>query len=190
MGILSRLGIGDLLDPIKDLVSEVIVDKDKRIEANIKLAELEDRVNQRIHEQVLAQVDVNKTEAVHSSVFVAGWRPFVGWVGGIGLAYSAIMQPLLNWGSRVWGYTGQLPALDDTALITILGGMLGVGIMRSYDRKQGTATDDFTTNRSDAPAKPTKVNVTEEGAVSVETSSGTTTSPAPVKKKKKVFGIF
>ena len=179
--------LGDLLDPIKDIVSEVVVDKDKKIEAQIKLKEIEDRINERLHEQVLAQVEVNKVEAGSGSVFVAGWRPFVGWVGGVGLAYSAIVQPLLNWGSRVWGYTGQLPALDDTTLITVLGGMLGVGIMRSYDRKQGTATDNFTTNPT-TPTRPTKVEVNAEGAVSVETAPAPTAPAKP--KKKKVFGIF
>ena len=179
--------IGDIIDAAKDIVSEVVVDKDKKIEANIRLKELEDKYLERLHEEVIAQTEVNKVEAAHSNVFVAGWRPFVGWVGGVGLAYSAIVQPLLNWGSRVWGYTGQLPALDDTALITILGVMLGVGIMRSYDRAKGTATDDFTTNRSSG--LPTKVEVTEEGAVSIETAPTPVEQPKK-KKKKKVFGIF
>ena len=88
---------------------------------------------------------MNKEEAKSQNIFVSGWRPAVGWAGVAGLVYSAIIYPTAMFIANVSGYEGMLPALDDTTLVTILMGMLGVGAMRSYDRKQGTATDDFTT---------------------------------------------
>lgn len=146
MGILSGVPIlGDIIDAVKDLASEAIVDKDKRNEFNVELEKLRQAGDQRLHEQVLAQIEVNKEEAKSSNIFVSGWRPAVGWAGVAGLVYSAIIYPTAMFIANVSGYQGMLPALDDTTLVTILMGMLGVGAMRSYDRKQGTATDDFTT---------------------------------------------
>lgn len=181
MAILGGI-LGDLLDPVKDIVSEVVVDKDKKLEVQFKLKELEDRINERLHEEVLAQVEVNKVEAASGSVFVAGWRPFVGWVCGFGLGYSAILQPFLNWGSRVVGYMGELPALNDTTLITVLGGMLGIGIMRSWEKGKGVSTNDYVDVPAAAPVTTTVEVDAKSGAVSVETT--------PPKKKKKTFGIF
>ena len=79
--------IGDLISGVKDLVSEVIVDKDKRLEINYKLQELESRAEDRLHQELMAQAETNKVEAQHESLFVAGWRPFIGWVSGRLLAY-------------------------------------------------------------------------------------------------------
>ena len=96
---------------------------------------------------LLGQMRVNEKEAEHKSVFVAGWRPFIGWVGGAALAYQFIFYPLLLW---VWAIATlsfdipagfeppELPVADD--LYTIVLGMLGIGAMRSYDKKNGTAT--------------------------------------------------
>ena len=88
--------IGDIIGAVKDIVGEVVVDKDKKNELNFKLQELADRADERIHHEVLAQIEVNKVEASSGSLFVAGWRPFVGWIGGVGLAYSAIIQTYLS----------------------------------------------------------------------------------------------
>ncbi len=148
--------IGDIIDAVKELGSELIVDKDKRNELNLELEKRRDIGNERAHEQVMAQIEVNKVEASNSNMFVAGWRPAVGWAGVAGLVYSAIIYPTALFIGKVAGYTGPLPALDDTTLVTILMGMLGVGVMRSYDRKQGTATDDFTTTKPKVVFAPKK----------------------------------
>ena len=83
---------------------------------------------------MIAQTDINKVEAASSSIFVAGWRPFCGWVGGAGLAYAAIVEPLLRLLSTLYGYTGDFPAIDTTITMQILFGLLGLGAMRSYDK--------------------------------------------------------
>jgi hypothetical protein len=83
---------------------------------------------------MIAQTDINKVEAASTSIFVAGWRPFCGWVGGAGLAYAAIVEPLLRLLATLYGYTGDFPVIDTTITMQILFGLLGLGAMRSFDK--------------------------------------------------------
>ena len=132
--------IGDIISAVKDLASEVIVDKDKRDEINLKLQELEAQADARLHEELMGQIETNKIEAANSSVFVAGWRPFIGWVGGVGLAYSFVLAPFIEFIARALGFTGQMPLPDAGQLMTLVLSMLGIGAMRSYDKAKGTET--------------------------------------------------
>lgn len=129
----------DLISPIKDLVSEVVVDKDKARELNVRLEELADKTDQRLHEELMGQITVNTEEAKHASIFVAGWRPFIGWVGGVGLAYSFVLAPFIEFVARANHYVGEMPTPDANQLLTLVTAMLGVGAMRSYDKTKGTA---------------------------------------------------
>lgn len=97
---------------------------------------------------MLAQIDVNKIEASNKSIFVAGWRPFIGWVGGFSLAYSGVVHPILEWVFTTIKALGYIPAeiqappyVESGVLGAIVSGMLGIGTMRSYDKKKGTQTD-------------------------------------------------
>lgn len=130
----------DLISPIKDLVSEVVVDKDKARELNVRLEELADKTDQRLHEELMGQITVNTEEAKHASIFVAGWRPFIGWVGGVGLAYSFVLAPFIEFVARANHYVGEMPTPDANQLLTLVTAMLGVGAMRSYDKMKGTAS--------------------------------------------------
>ncbi len=143
--------LGDIIDAVKDIVGEVVVDKDKKNEINYKLAELADKAEARVHEEVLAQIEVNKVEAASGSLFVAGWRPFVGWVGGAGLAYSAIVQPFASWIARLSGYTGDFPPIDNMLLLTVLGGLLGIGGMRTFEKVRGVSTNNYTDTPKETP---------------------------------------
>lgn len=135
-GFLGKV-LGDLISPIKDIVSEVVVDKDKARELNVRLQELADKADERIHEQTLAQIEVNKEEAKHDSIFVAGWRPAVGWTGAAGFGYMTIIEPVARFIATMFGYEGAFPQLDDTLLITVLGGILGLGGLRTYEKYKG-----------------------------------------------------
>lgn len=90
-------------------------------------------------QQVIAQIDVDKTEAASNSMFVAGWRPAVGWICGLGIGCDVIVRPLLSWVSTVFGHPLTLPPLDLSTLMPLLLGMLGLGAMRSWDKTQGAA---------------------------------------------------
>lgn len=89
--------------------------------------------------QIAGQLKINEVEAANPNVFVSGWRPFVGWVCGFGLVYSFIGQPLLAWGSLNWNFAIP-PVLDLGTLLTILGGMLGLGGLRTVEKVNGVAS--------------------------------------------------
>lgn len=87
------------------------------------------------------QVDVNIEEAKSPSLFKGGWRPFAGWVCGLGMLYSVLLQPLITGFVRAFvvGMAAfSMPDVDTSVLMTLLLGMLGLGGLRSYDRKTGT----------------------------------------------------
>ena len=87
-----------------------------------------------------AQIEVNKTEAASSSVFVAGWRPFVGWACGAGLTVPTVVIPLLSWAGSVAGMSMPPPPEIDTAiLLQLLLGMLGLGGLRTLEKSRGVA---------------------------------------------------
>lgn len=134
MGLFKVPIIGDIIGAVKDIAGEVIVDKDKRNEINLKLQELEDRANERLHQELMGQIEVNKIEAAHQSVFVAGWRPFIGWTGGVGLGWTFIGSPVVEFLSRIFGYSGAMPVVDTNSLLMLVLAMLGVGTMRTYEK--------------------------------------------------------
>lgn len=77
------------------------------------------------------QAEINKQEAMHRTIFVAGWRPFIGWVCGVALAYNFVLRDLLVW----WVGQDQVPpALQMEHLMTVLVGMLGLGGMRTFEK--------------------------------------------------------
>jgi hypothetical protein len=129
--------IGDLINGVKDLISEVVVDKDKRDQVNLELRRLEDQAEARLDAQMTAQVEVNKIEAASGSVFVAGWRPAIGWVGASALFYSYIVSPFIG----IWT---KVPPYDFDGLIYIVTAMLGIGGMRSYEKVKGVSTNNYT----------------------------------------------
>lgn len=85
----------------------------------------------------LVQAEINKVEAQHRSIFVAGWRPFIGWVCGTALAWHFILYDFASWLSNVNGWV-QPPALSGTEnLITIVISLLGLGVYRTVEKLQG-----------------------------------------------------
>ncbi|BBM03796.1 3TM-type holin [Microbulbifer sp. GL-2] len=109
------------------------------------LAELDARV-----QLLLGQLKVNEAEARHKSIFVAGWRPWIGWVGGLALAYQFVLYPLLCWVWAIYSAKGSIltgvtppPVLETGALFSMITAMLGIGAMRSYDKNRGTQTDNL-----------------------------------------------
>jgi hypothetical protein len=130
-----------ILSPITDLVSEVVVDKDKRDEIKVKLEEIADRADQRYHEELMGQIEVNKVEAQHASIFVAGWRPFIGWTSGVGVAYTFVLSPFIEFIARANGFEGAMPHLQTGELMLLITGMLGLGGLRTYEHVKGVQRD-------------------------------------------------
>lgn len=90
-------------------------------------------------EQSQAQMEVNKVEAGHQSLFVAGWRPFIGWMGGCALGYAFLLQPILSWFLEIVGVTTPLPEPNTEAMMALVTAMLGVTAARSFDKWKGTS---------------------------------------------------
>lgn len=132
--------LGDIINAVKDLAGEVIVDKDKKNEILLKLKELEDNTDQRFHEELMGQVEVNKIEAAHPSIFVAGWRPAIGWISAVGLGWQFVIAPFAETTARFFGWVGQMPVVDANTLLTLVLGMLGIGAQRSFDKFKGLDT--------------------------------------------------
>jgi hypothetical protein len=90
-------------------------------------------------QQVLAQLEINAKEAQHPSMFVAGPRPFVMWVCGVGFLWATIGQPVAIWIARAKGWP-EPPEINADVLMYVLGGLLGLGGFRSYEKMKGVAT--------------------------------------------------
>lgn len=117
-----------------DLLDRAFPDSEARERARL---EVYARMQESLNQLDMAQVEVNKAEASHASIFVAGWRPFIGWVCGIAFAYHTIAQPLLVFGFAAYGRTITTPVFDMDALGWVLGGMLGLGTMRTVEKVKG-----------------------------------------------------
>ena len=121
-----------VLPLVEKAIDRLFPDPEKAKEARLRLIELEQAGDfKRLDAEVqllLSQLDVNKEEAGSSHWFVASWRPFIGWVGGVGLAWQFIMYPTVTW----FGVTA--PPLDSGQLFILLSSMLGIGGMRSLDK--------------------------------------------------------
>ena len=122
--------IDKLIKPVAKILDKFIPDKDlkEKLEHEIKLE---------IQKANIAQIEVNKAEAAHRTVFVAGWRPFIGWTCALALAYHFILQPIIVFTMSVNGLAYDLPEFDMGSLMTIILGMLGLGGMRSFEKFKG-----------------------------------------------------
>lgn len=86
-----------------------------------------------------AQTEVNAVEAANSNLFVSGWRPFIGWVCGVALAYQFVLVPLLMWVALSFGYKPPVPPKLDDTLWQLVFAMLGMGGLRTLEKLKGVA---------------------------------------------------
>lgn len=129
------------LDPITaaldlggKLIDRLFPDPLKRDEAKLELLKLQQTGQL---SEMAGQLDINKTEAASPVWFVAGWRPYIGWICGTGLAYQFIFMPIFNGVATMSSMTAGFPSLDMGTLLTLLLGMLGLGGMRTYEKITG-----------------------------------------------------
>jgi hypothetical protein len=131
-----------IIDGIFKVIEKVIPDPQAKAQAQLKTLEMQQAGEFKQIEAdlqlALGQLEVNKIEAAAPDLFRGGWRPAVGWVCVIGLLYTYLGQPLLSWGSGIWNVPAP-PSLDLGDLLILLGGMLGLGGMRTMERLKGKA---------------------------------------------------
>lgn len=129
-----------LLAPLFELGSSIIdrvfPDPAQKAAAELELVKLAQDGDLK---KILAQLAINAKEAESSSVFVAGWRPFVGWICGFGLFYASILHNLLEWISAAQDWPVP-PAVDTELLFYVLGALLGIGSLRTFEKVKGVAS--------------------------------------------------
>ena len=129
MGLLDTL-----IGPVTSIIDKIVPDKDQAAKLAHEIATMSEKM---ANEQVLAQLEVNKAEAASGSLFKGGWRPAIGWICGLALFWSFILQPFLVFFLLVFGVDlPPLPEIGTADLMPILLGMLGLGGLRSYEKIQ------------------------------------------------------
>ena len=136
---MNFLGIGTVIESVGKVASDLITTDKERMQLELEGRKLDQAID-------LAQIDVNKVEAQHASLFVAGWRPAIGWIGAAAMAYQFLLYPLMLWGWTWLQGAGWIPkeltpppVLDADQLWVILSGMLGIAGLRSVEKVKGVA---------------------------------------------------
>lgn len=135
--------LGGVFDIGMKLVERFFPDPKTADEAKLKLLQMQQTGELAVlaanTELAKGQLEVNKTEAANSSLFVAGWRPFIGWTCGAAFAYKFVLAPFVVLVLDAMGTHLVLPVLDFTEMSTVLLGMLGLGAMRTTEKVKGVA---------------------------------------------------
>lgn len=136
----SLIAAGPIAEKLFGLVDELFTSEEERMVAKIRVLELEKAGE-------LAQIGVNTREASHTSLFVAGWRPYIGWVCGLAFTWAFLVFPFLSFVMFVLDVPVDLtilPQPDMSEMMPVLLGMLGLGAMRTYEKQHGVARNSHT----------------------------------------------
>jgi hypothetical protein len=124
-----------LIGPVTGLLDKFIPDADEKAKLAHEIATMAEK---QAHEANMGQLEINKMEAQHRSVFIAGWRPFLGWGLSFAMIWHFVIVPMITFG---FAYAGveppELPAFDMESLMTVLLGMLGLGGLRTFEKSKG-----------------------------------------------------
>lgn len=124
--------VSGVAGPLFGLIDNLFTSDEEREAAKLKLLEMEQRGE-------LAQISVNMQEAKSEHLFVSGWRPAVGWVCVAAFAYTFVLMPFTSFIALAAGMDpallAALPDLDIGSMMPVLLGMLGLGAMRTYEKK-------------------------------------------------------
>lgn len=130
-----------LISLLPEVLDKILPDKEKADEAKLKLLELAQKGELAVLDAdmklALGQMEINKEEA-KTDMFRGGWRPAAGWVCVLGLGYQFILSPILPWLFNAFGVVlPPMPPIDNDTLMTLLGGLLGLGGLRTFERIRG-----------------------------------------------------
>ena len=125
------LGIAEAVVGVVDNVLDKFVeDKDLR-------AKLDHELKTQVQHANLAQIEVNKAQASHPSIFVAGARPAIMWICAFGLGWQFVFQPVCAWAMTIWAPALPIPIIPTEGLMTLTLSLLGLGGMRSFEKSKG-----------------------------------------------------
>ncbi len=134
MALFTAPILGTLIDKGFDLVDDLFTSDKEKAEAKLQLETLRQRLQE-------GQLEINLQEAKHKSVFVAGWRPAMGWTCALGFFYSFFLEPFAELILYSMGIEVDTPDLDTGALMSLAFAMLGLGGMRSYEKYKGVQSE-------------------------------------------------
>jgi len=124
--------LGPLLEKLIDHIPDPLAREKAKAEAESTLLGL-------LNAQQQGQVDINKLEAQSTQLFVAGWRPFIGWVCGAALLYTYVLSPFIAWGLLMWAPAAPLPVVPTDNLFELVLAMLGLGGLRTFEKLKGVS---------------------------------------------------
>ena len=123
--------LSSLIGPVSGLLDKVVEDRDQRNALAHEIATMSEKHAQ---EALKGQLEINKVEAAHHSIFVSGWRPSIGWCCSLGLLYHVLIAPIAG----IWV---EVPEIDSSLLMTTMTGMLGLVASRSYEKTKGVSRE-------------------------------------------------
>ena len=128
--VLGKLFSGGTVKAVAGVIDELHTSEQEKQQLKLRFAEVESKLKEK-------QLDINKVEAGHRSIFVSGWRPFLGWVSGLSIGYVYLFQPLLDMILQMFGVEVDWVVLDLGQLMPLILGMLGLGGLRSFEKAKG-----------------------------------------------------
>tara|TARA_R100000231_G_C5315111_1_gene161701 strand:+ start:862 stop:1260 length:399 start_codon:yes stop_codon:yes gene_type:complete len=128
--VLGKLFGGDTLKTVGSVIDDMHFSGEEKEKLKLQFAEVEAKLKEK-------QLDINKVEAGHRSVFVSGWRPFLGWISGLSIGYVYLFQPIFDMILQMFGVEVNWVVLDLGQLMPLILGMLGLGGLRSFEKAKG-----------------------------------------------------
>lgn len=128
---MAPIAVGALLEIGSKVLDRLFPDPEQANAAKLELLKLEQSGELAV---MTGQMEINKVEAASASLFASGWRPFVGWVCGVGCAWNWIGLPVAKFALLVMGNPIEMEQADLSEMLPLLIGLLGLGTLRSYER--------------------------------------------------------
>ena len=128
--VLGKIFGGDTLKTVGTVIDDLHFSGEEKEKLKLQMKEIDAKLKEK-------QLDINKIEAGHKSIFVAGWRPFLGWISGLSIGYVYLFQPILDMILQMFDVKIDWVVLDLGQLMPLVLGMLGLGGLRSFEKAKG-----------------------------------------------------
>ena len=128
--VLGKIFGGDTLKTVGTVIDDLHFSGEEKEKLKLQMKEIDAKLKEK-------QLDINKVEAGHRSIFVSGWRPFLGWISGLSIGYVYLFQPILDMILQMFGVEVDWVVLDLGQLMPLILGILGLGGLRSFEKAKG-----------------------------------------------------
>tara|TARA_Y100001937_G_C6900378_1_gene233043 strand:- start:60 stop:455 length:396 start_codon:yes stop_codon:yes gene_type:complete len=128
--MLGKIFGGDTLKTVGTVIDDLHFSGEEKEKLKLQMKEIDAKLKEK-------QLDINKAEASHRSIFVSGWRPFLGWISGLSIGYVYLFQPVFDMILQMFDIKVDWVVLDLGQLMPLVLGMLGLGGLRSFEKSRG-----------------------------------------------------